>query len=706
MLMRQRDRASFSGEIELGPRILTVLLSTIVAVGVMQPSFGIVPLRMVVLTGEQAPGMPQGVVFDELGRPDINADGYTAFSAVFSGPGVTQANDKTLWSDRSGSLTQEAREGQQALGLPMMVVYKSFSTPILNDHGRITFEAGLSGVGVTFENDEGIWSEGAAGILGLIAREGNHAVGTPANVNHNGIFPPLFNNDGRVLFSGALKGPSVDFTNNAAFWTGFPGSVALVVREAQQAPNLPTGVVLKYGSTDIGPALSGTNQCAFRAGLDGAGVSTNNDNAIYAGAVGSPMVVVREGDQAPGAPAGVNIGNVLQPTINASGATAFLTLLGGAVDASNDIAIFSEGSSGVLDLVARKGNQAPGATQGAVFDHLQLPLLSADGSTAFSAILTGTGVDDTNDECICSDYTGALAFVAREGDEAPGTEAGVVFAGDAVAMQPAFTGQLVMNSIGQIAFHARVDGPGVGAFNNRGIWQHDPVAGLRLIVRNGDAIEVAPGDTRIVQNIIFLSGSGGSDGRPSALNDIGQFAFWAWFTDGSEGIFVTADTDGDGKVDAFDNCPITFNPGQENADGDDNGDDCDGCPDDVNKLAAGVCGCGVPDDDDSDGDGVPDCFDDCPNDPNKTDAGPCGCGQADVDSDGDLILDCFDNCPNAANPDQADANNDGIGDACPSAGQTLQDCCGGGMPMMMPFLLAGWVSKRRRRRPTSAPTEA
>jgi len=37
-----------------------------------------------------------------------------------------------------------------------------------------------------------------------------------------------------------------------------------------------------------------------------------------------------------------------------------------------------------------------------------------------------------------------------------------------------------------------------------------------------------------------------------------------------------------------------------------------------------------------------------------------------VDRDNDLILDQNDNCPSIANNDQADANNDGIGDACPT----------------------------------------
>ncbi len=48
------------------------------------------------------------------------------------------------------------------------------------------------------------------------------------------------------------------------------------------------------------------------------------------------------------------------------------------------------------------------------------------------------------------------------------------------------------------------------------------------------------------------------------------------------------------------------------ADGDGLRDECDGCPDDPNKIAPGLCGCGLDDNADSDGDGVQDCNDICP----------------------------------------------------------------------------------------------
>jgi choice-of-anchor B domain-containing protein len=73
------------------------------------------------------------------------------------------------------------------------------------------------------------------------------------------------------------------------------------------------------------------------------------------------------------------------------------------------------------------------------------------------------------------------------------------------------------------------------------------------------------------------------------------------------------------------------------------------------------CGCGL---DDRDGDGTPDCDDTCPDDPNKVQAGVCGCDVADDDIDNDERVGCQDNCPAVANEDQSDGDGDGVGDVC------------------------------------------
>ncbi len=112
--------------------------------------------------------------------------------------------------------------------------------------------------------------------------------------------------------------------------------------------------------------------------------------------------------------------------------------------------------------------------------------------------------------------------------------------------------------------------------------------------------------------------------------------------------------------------------------------DGDGVPDDQEQCP------GQDDNLDTDGDNTPDCLENCPDDPDKTEPGACGCGVADVDSDKDGTFDCVDNCPNAANADQADRDDDGVGDVCDEPPPpTRRSFCAFGVIGALPFMLLG-----------------
>jgi hypothetical protein len=105
----------------------------------------------------------------------------------------------------------------------------------------------------------------------------------------------------------------------------------------------------------------------------------------------------------------------------------------------------------------------------------------------------------------------------------------------------------------------------------------------------------------------------------------------------------TVDSDGDGRLDAYDNCPNTANPGQEDADRDGVGDACDACPNTVSWATVDERGCPLAVYGDVDADADVDMVDfgffaACYAGPNRPFPNVSICPDADFDGDADVDL--------------------------------------------------------------------
>jgi hypothetical protein len=486
-------------------------------------------LQPVAFAGQQAPGLPIGVTYDRLWGIALNSAGQVAFNAVLEGNGITSANDTSLWSQQGGSLGLVAREGERAPGTPDGVNYANFGSalgsaaPDWNDSGQIAFRARLSGPGISDENDLGIWF-GESGSMSLVVRDGNPVPGMPDGFRFLGLIDSFMDSAGNLaIFASAgqgMIGPNGPYTFGV--WGGNPHSLAVVAHEGAEAPGMAGGIT--FDSFYFDPLrFSSGGHVGLQADVTGPGVEGYNRSVIWSGTLDALQFLARTGMDAPGTESGTTFGSFGRHTINANGKTTFDAYLGGpGVTAINRWGLYSD-ISGSLELVARTGEQAPGTPDGVYFAEDFEAATNAAGHILFWNSLAGPGVVDTSDYInaggIWSNASGAFSLVTRLGDHMPGTPSGV-FLGE-------FDGA-TMNELGQAAFTGWLDGPGIDRSRNSGVWAQNRRGVLRLIGRAGDWLEVAPGDTRQIEDI-FLT----------AINDRGQLAIWAGFTDRSQGIFIS-----------------------------------------------------------------------------------------------------------------------------------------------------------------------
>jgi hypothetical protein len=169
-------------------------------------------------------------------------------------------------------------------------------------------------------------------------------------------------------------------------------------------------------------------------------------------------------------------------------------------------------------------------------------MVSGDSAeVTFHAQLRGIGIDARNRSSVWRLRNDVLELVAQAGMHPPGVEGDLTFRE---------FGAPLINGEGQIAFRASLNDARGIHMGQSAIWAEDAARHLRLLVREGDFIDVDPGPAADMRHIFeaFVLGSDASEvfdsfhgegQQPFAFNDRGQLAFIVTFTDSTRAVVVS-----------------------------------------------------------------------------------------------------------------------------------------------------------------------
>ncbi len=523
-------------------------------------------LRLLALSGQQAPGTEPGVTFfnsleDDFGTaPRIDGQGRIVFAPFLSGPGLT-LNEQAIYFEQGGTLELVMRNGDPAPGAGPGATFATsgfFSLAPTVMAGRIAFR-GVAAVPGQPVPSGGIWT-GEPQDLQLFALANTQAPGLPSGVNL-GIAGFIFNSSGHTLLGSFLSGSGVTADNDESLWSDRGGSLQLLLREGDAAPG--TGAVFGAASSIFAPGglrafnFNSQSRIALYGNLAGAAIDDFNDEGIWIENDRGLALLVREGDAAPGFDPGVHIasGNGIDcfspPLMNGSGALMFAADMTGLPELEVP-PLTSEGlwstRSGELSVVAHYGQQPPGEPPGSFFAGFGQFSLNSAGQVAFIGVLPGPLVGgDFEDFGIWWEAPGTLTQLLRDGTQVAGLPDGVVFGTTALSNALAFV-LLSVSPGGDLLFSSFLTGPGITAQNNFGLFLADPDRGIQALVRSGDLLDVSGdgSDQRPVVDIL-----------PGNLSEDADTVFKVLFSDGSIALFTTvpaqppsnpADLNGDGVV--------------------------------------------------------------------------------------------------------------------------------------------------------------
>jgi hypothetical protein len=502
--------------------------------------------QTVLSVGDPVPGLP-GLTIQastNFETPVLDQNGNMLLRTRIAGANIAATNDRVyLYGRTAADLRVVLRSGDQAPGLPAGVLMQTATgtgpgnAPRLSPFGEyLFFSSSLfdNAVSVTTANDTALFW-GPIGNYVVLAREGdpvviNGVTGAytygPQTLSHQ--FAAI-NASGSVLFSTTLLGAPAD--QDAVMVTGAPGALLKVFQEGDVYPD-GSIVVTVSGTTmsfvnqlnELGQVL---HEVRFSNSSGTATAANDRALAIWTPGVGD-VIVAREGQQAPGLAAGVVFGNPLQTWTVDTGSAVFTksgkTAINAGLDGNgtttiDDRAVYYGGTGG-LSLVARKNDPTgqPNDVRWGVANNSSLTCNDA-GQVAFVSSLQNGSVPGTittaNDTCIAFGTVGNVAPIAIEGAAVPGLPGHVFGAISGGTNSPH------LNERGQVLMQLDVIDTSTTT-SRRMLFGYDAVHGMRVVADSNDTFATPSGPATwfTVGTVQFNSADGGS----SHFNNNGDFA--------------------------------------------------------------------------------------------------------------------------------------------------------------------------------------
>lgn len=283
------------------------------------------------------------------------------------GPGIGPTNNIAIVAGPPTNAVIVARLGSSAPGAVGNFTSIADATGLiaLMPNGKVAFVAGTTA-------EAGVWIGSGDGVQGVALS------GRPAPVSLLGAGYTFFlpfglpgsenlavNGRGELTFAVSLNGPGLNSTNSDFVVAGTPGALRIIAQSGQPAPGIPGAFFQRFsgGSSAFSHVLMGADGAVVFAGCYS---ETGKDFGLWLAPTNgaTPLLLMRTGQQAPGAPAGVVFADASlfyvpqfrQAFMNSRNQVVFRARLGGPGIGSFSFGIWLAEADGSVSLIARTGD--------------------------------------------------------------------------------------------------------------------------------------------------------------------------------------------------------------------------------------------------------------------------------------------------------------------------------------------------------------